>query len=129
MLYLISSNTTWFWLIIIISISTTLSIVKITEQAIPYVYIRYILGSILILFLPGFSLIKILFPKDDIDEIERVALGIGVSLAMVPFIGFILNYTPWKISLISLSISLQFLIITLAIIGLYRDYFIIKKIE
>lgn len=50
--------------------------------------IRMILGLIMVLFLPGSALVAALFPaKDDLDGIERLALGLGLSFAIVPLIG------------------------------------------
>jgi len=70
--------------------------------------IRNILGVPLVLFLPGYSLIAALFPANcDIDEIERIALSFGLSIAIVPLIGLGLNFTPWGIRLLSILISLS----------------------
>jgi uncharacterized membrane protein len=69
--------------------------------------IRIPLGLVMVLFLPGYVLIAALFPrKDDIDGIERVALSFGLSIAVVPLMGFGLNYTPWGIRLVPVVISL-----------------------
>jgi uncharacterized membrane protein len=70
--------------------------------------LRIVLGIPLVLFIPGYSLISALFPKnDELDGIERIALSIGLSICVVVFIGLALNYTPWGIRLgpILLSIS------------------------
>jgi uncharacterized membrane protein len=49
--------------------------------------IRIILGLPLVLFLPGYSLIAVLFPrKDDLDAIERIALSFGLSSAITPLL-------------------------------------------
>jgi len=32
---------------------------------------------------------------EGIDGIERVALSFGLSIAIVPLIGLVLNFTPW----------------------------------
>jgi hypothetical protein len=120
--YLFSSNAAWFWIIIALSISTTISVFTILENATPYVYIRYILGSVFVLFLPGYSLIKTLFPTREIDNIERTALSIGMSLALVPLVGLLLNYTPWGIRLTPVTLSLLSLTTILTIIGLQREY-------
>ena len=125
--YLFSKYAIWFWLIIIISMASIYSVFTIPEKSIPYVYIRYILGFIFVLLLPGFSLVKILFPKKEIDIIERIALSIGISLALVPLVGLILNFSPWGIRLTPISLSLFTLIIILAIVGLLREY--IEKTE
>ena len=120
--YLFSAHAAWFWIIISLSISTTISVFTISETAVPYVYIRYILGSIFVLLLPGYSLIKTLFPTREIDNIERTALSIGMSLALVPLVGLILNYTPWGISLTPVTLSLLSLTIILTITGLLREH-------
>lgn len=40
------------------------------------------------------------FPKEDeMEGIERIALSIGLSIAVVAIIGLVLNYTPWGIRL------------------------------
>jgi len=72
-------------------------------------FVRTVLGLIMVLFLPGYSLISALFPgKKDLDGIERIALSFGLSIAITPLLGLILNYTPFGIrqipSLISISI-------------------------
>mgnify|MGYP000085336981 CR=1 FL=1 len=72
-------------------------------------FVRMVLGPIMVLFLPGYSLISALFPrKKDLDGIERIALSFGLSIAITPLLGLILNYTPFGIrqipSLISISI-------------------------
>jgi len=83
--------------------------------------IRIILGLPLVLFLPGYSLIAALFPKkDDIDSIERIALSFGLSIAIVPLIGLILNYTPFGIRLIPILISLSLVTISLSLLAYTR---------
>ena len=120
--YLFSAHAAWFWIIITLSITTTISVFTIPENAIPYVYIRYVLGSVFVLLLPGYSLIKTLFPTREIDNIERTALSIGMSLALVPLVGLLLNYTPWGIRLTPVTLSLLSLTIILTITGLLREH-------
>lgn len=60
--------------------------------------LRVALGVPFVLFFPGYGLVSALFPrKGALDGIERVALGFGLSIALVPLIGLVLNYTPWGI--------------------------------
>lgn len=40
-----------------------------------------------------------------IDGIERVALSFGLSIAIVPLIGLVLNFTPWGIRLLPVLLS------------------------
>jgi uncharacterized membrane protein len=67
---------------------------------------RVALGLIFLLFSPGYSLIAALFPaRHSISNIERVALSFGLSIATVPLIGLILNYTPLGIRLWPVTLS------------------------
>ena len=62
--------------------------------------LRIILGIPFVLFFPGYALVAALFPgKKRLDGIERVAFSFGLSLAVVPLMALILNYTPWGVRL------------------------------
>ncbi len=86
--------------------------------------LRVILGLPFILFIPGYILVFALFPtrKTDhgIDTLERLVLSFGLSIAVVPLIGLLLNYTPWGIRLEPILFSLLFFIIGIGIVGVYR---------
>lgn len=61
---------------------------------------RIVLGLAFILFFPGYSLVSFLFAeREDLETIERIALSFGLSIAIVPLIGLLLNYTPFGIRL------------------------------
>jgi uncharacterized membrane protein len=120
--YLRSRNANWFWITMVLALATTISVFTISENSYPLIYIRYILGSIFILILPGYSLIKTLFPTREIDDIERTALSIGTSLAIVPLVGLLLNYTSWGIRLTPITLSILLLTAILAIIGIIREH-------
>ncbi len=81
---------------------------------------RVVLGLPFILFIPGYVLVFALFPGRGISTIERVALSFGLSIAVVPLVGLVLNYTPWGIRLEPILISLVVLVFVLSAIGWYR---------
>ena len=130
--YLKTRAAYWYWSTLILStmITITIFIIPETHSLVP---IRYVLGLILTMWLPGYSLIKGLFPsyketfKKTIDELERGALSIGTSLALLSVIGLILNYTPWGIQLISVIFSLFMLTTIFATIGIRRQHLSAKR--
>ncbi|HII81681.1 MAG TPA: DUF1616 domain-containing protein [Methanosarcina sp.] len=79
-------------------------------------FIRTVLGLPLVLFLPGYALIALLFPtKNGLEGIERAALSIGMSVAIVPLVGLVLNNTSFGIREMPLLASLSvFIILTCA---------------
>jgi uncharacterized membrane protein len=88
---------------------------------IPIDAIRIIPGLPFMLFFPGYTLIAALFPgKSGLQGIERLALSFGLSLAVIPLIGLILNFTPWGIRLHPILISLSVFIMAMCTIAFFR---------
>ena len=84
--------------------------------------LRIVIGLPVVLFFPGFTLLAALFPrKESLNDIERVALSFGLSIAVVPLIGLALNYTPWGIRLYPILIALFIFIFGMSVIGWYRN--------
>lgn len=124
--YVFSIHSYWYLVIIALAITTTIIILANLQNA-PIIgsiikYTRYLFGSIFILFLPGYSVIKALFPLKEIDNIERVALSIGMSLTIVAINALVLNYLPWGISITPITLSLLCVTLTLSTIAVKREY-------
>lgn len=114
---------------------TVITVLVVTLPGVRETPIRVLLGLPFVLFLPGYAFIAALFPEqghppstpddtDDlpeedaggfgggltdrgIDGIERVALSFGLSIAIVPLIGLVLNFTPWGIRLTPILVSVS----------------------
>jgi uncharacterized membrane protein len=120
--FLKTTKNIWYWITVILSILTIVVTFSISENSYPLVYTRYLLGIIFVLFLPGHSLIKVLFPTKILTDIERFALSIGLSLAITPIIGLILHYSTLGITIIPITTSILTLTIILATTALIREY-------
>jgi hypothetical protein len=119
--YVLSLRSLWFWTITALVALTTFTVFYAVAP--PLIYMRYVLGSIFVLYLPGSMLIEALYPRsEDLESLERLALSIGLSLAVVPLIGLILNYTPWGIRLTPIVTSLATFTETMAVLALVRKY-------
>lgn len=83
--------------------------------------LRIALGLPFGLFFPGYTLIAALFPKKTgLGAVERVALSVVVSVSVVSLMGFILNYTPFGITLYSVLFSVTIFIVVTSIVAWYR---------
>ncbi len=102
------------WDLLVIVLMTLLLLLVVAVN--PGTLLQTILGLPFLLFIPGYALISALFPEDEpLDHVERLALSFGLSIALTPLTGLLLNYI-WEISLAPILISLSTLI--LALIGL-----------
>ncbi|MFU8653895.1 DUF1616 domain-containing protein [Methanotorris formicicus] len=83
--------------------------------------LRKVIGIGFILFFPGYAFINFLFPKKkELDTLERLALSFGLSIAITPLIGLVLNYTPYGIRLTPILISLGAFNIVFSTLAIYR---------
>ncbi|WP_421072410.1 DUF1616 domain-containing protein [Pelotomaculum propionicicum] len=83
--------------------------------------LRAVLALPFILFFPGYTLTTALLPgKKDMGGIERIVLSFGLSIAVVPLLGLILNHTPWGISLYPVLIIVLLFTSVMSMISLSR---------
>ena len=107
---------------ILYALNILTAILFIIIAFLPNNIIRIVLGLPVVLFFPGYTLLSALFPRrESLSGIERFALSFGISMAVVPLIGLILNYTPWGIRLYPILISLFIFIFSMSVIGWYRN--------
>ncbi len=67
---------------------------------VPLASVRLLLGLVVVLFCPGYAAQVALFPRrNGIDGAERLALSVGLSLALVPLLALMLDQLPWGIRL------------------------------
>jgi uncharacterized membrane protein len=80
-----------------------------------------VIGVIYVLFCPGYVLLAALFPgRRDIDILERLAFGTGLSVVVLILIGLALNSTPWGVRLDAVLLSLTAFVVIGCGIAYYR---------
>lgn len=121
---------------------TVLTNVTVLAPVVRETPLRVVLGLPFVLFLPGYAFIAALFPEAGeaptatdnaeeegtdsrlvdrgIDGIERVALSFGLSIAIVPLIGLVLNFTPWGIRLGPILLSVSGFTLIAVVVAQYR---------
>ena len=93
-----------------------------------FVLIRVILGLPLILLVPGYTILAVLYPRrDDMDPVERLVFSLGLSPTTVTFIGFVINFTPWGIRLESIMGATTGFILVTSMLAVYRRQCVAAK--
>jgi hypothetical protein len=117
----------WLWATMILAVSVILT-VALVPDVFPLNILRLVLGSAFALYLPGSVLIQFLFSKTkELDGLERFALSVGLSLAIIPLIGLLLSYLPWGIRLVSITVSLFLFVVSFATLAATRKYMRLRK--
>jgi len=107
--------------LILIALWTVATVLCIYVPVLNQSFLRVVFALPMILFIPGYVLIAALFPRrEDLNGIERLALSFGLSIAVVPLIGLVLNYTPWGIRLDPIVVSLVIFTTVMLVIAQYR---------
>lgn len=110
-----------FAISIILALATALSF---TES------LRIVFGSVYVLFIPGFIISYIFFPKThsleqkqekSIDWIERIALSFALSIAIVPLFVFYLNLIGLRINLLNSFLTILGIILISVIILFFKN--------
>jgi uncharacterized membrane protein len=106
--------------LLIIFIWLMIMLVFVRTPVLAGTLMRTALAIPVVLFIPGYVLIAALFPRnDDMGIVERVALSFGTSIAVVPLLGLLLNFTT-GIDLNPILITLCLYTIILVFIAAYR---------
>lgn len=138
-----SDSDWWFFdLAIVIAVTGFVTFGLFTAVSGP---IRILLGLPLLLFLPGYAFISVLYPDapeaeyrtfDDesqgsnrsvlnntgLRSIERFVLSIVASIAIVPAVALGSTVTPWGISTLPILAGTAFVTITFSLLGIAQRY-------
>jgi hypothetical protein len=111
----------FFYISVVFSLAAVLA-VYLFPSNFPFIIFRWIVGLLFVLFVPGYAAVEALFGFAELDLFELIALSVGFSVTLTMFVGLLINYTPWGITLTPIVIALTALTILLDIVALLRRY-------
>jgi len=97
-------------------------VVFVLPSAFPFVVFRWIFGLLFVLFLPGYVAVEWLYVYASLDLFERFAYSVGLSVTFAMFVGLMLNYLPWRITLTPIMVSLTALTVVFDFMALFRRF-------
>jgi uncharacterized membrane protein len=128
--YLKTDDAVWYWLTILLEVTTVILFLGLSESANPWFFARNVLGLIFILFLPGFTFTKAILPiskssdmaSRSLEAIEQIALSIGISIAVVSIVGLLLYHSPLGLNYGIVVLCLLAITFVLATAAVFREY-------
>ena len=128
--FLRSNETMWYWITIIMGVIATLLFFVISETTHPLIGARNIIGLVFVLILPGYALVRILFPSNSpiktaqghLEGIERIALSVGISVVLVSIVGLLIYYLIGSLHMPAIVITLLVFTLFIATISIAREY-------
>lgn len=83
-----------------------LGLVMLGQQTTILAPLRLLFGLVYVCYVPGYCLTAALFPRrNDLSEIERLGLNLGLSIATVPVLAVVLDQSPWGLELWPIMMS------------------------
>jgi uncharacterized membrane protein len=128
--FIFTRQAAWYWMVVTFTILTVTTVLLFPSNLFMVENVRIIFGGVFLAFMPGYTLIRLLFPiahvanpdVKGLDVFERFALSLGLSLVLAPMAGLVLNYTPWGIALIPITLILTMLTLFFATAATNREY-------
>jgi hypothetical protein len=123
-----SETSNWYWIMIASTLVSAIAVLVIGEVG-TLTYIRYVAASIIVLFLPGYALLRTISPSNaqtlgepkNMYTITRLSLSIVLSIAIVSVLGLILDFSPLGVTLDSLVLSLSLFTVLFSTAALFRE--------
>jgi uncharacterized membrane protein len=110
------------WLeIIVLYTFLTMAIVYLVPSDSPFSAIRYAVGFVFVVLLPGYCLVNILFlGRNRLDPVETAVLSVALSFGIAGLVGLFLGLSPIEISFTSITVSLTVIVLVLAVVAFVR---------
>jgi uncharacterized membrane protein len=112
--------TSWLEIIVVYTF-LTMAIVYLVPSDSPLSAIRYAVGFVFVVFLPGYCLVNILFlGRNRLDPVETTVLSVALSFGIAGLVGLLLGLSPIGIGFTSITVSLTVIVLVLALVAFVR---------
>jgi hypothetical protein len=118
-------NTWWFYLAIIVTLSELLLVVS-DAQAGAALFLRIVFGLGILGLIPGFLTVLVVFPGNQLNALEKIALSIFLSVLISIMIGVLLGLGPFFQASNNI-IVLTVYVVSADIAASYRCYDFLRK--
>lgn len=110
-----------FWGTLVTTLLAIFTVLALPQQD-SWSMARVIVAGAFIIFVPGHCLMHLLFSGKTLTIVEKLALSIGLSLAIATLVGMVLNYTFLGVTIETVVAIVATFNIALAAVNAYRDF-------
>ncbi|MGC9072401.1 MAG: DUF1616 domain-containing protein [Acidilobus sp.] len=125
--YLLGAAGWWFWLYLLGVAIGVIGALLVPHSPPQVEFLKVVMGSPFLYYLPGYGLLKALFPERRWGSIEEAALSIVLSLSLDPIVGLGLVQTSPGLTISTTVASLAALEAVLGMAAAYRRYEVERK--
>ncbi|MBO0888997.1 DUF1616 domain-containing protein [Candidatus Bathyarchaeota archaeon] len=114
------SSAWWLYAILFLSLLEVIFVAYPVETS-AMLPMRIIIGLLLLGYFPGYSTSRMLFPGDQLSDLERILLSVFLSVTISITIGVILGIGYWFTGMASVVVSVAYTGFS-TLLGAYRRY-------
>jgi uncharacterized membrane protein len=118
----------WYLSTVSIAATATILVFVVPLDAYPWIYARNFFGLLFIFFIPGYAFARVALLQKmsktqltSLDIIELIGLIVGLSIVLVSLLGLMLYYSPFKLDLGAVVVSLFVITFVLSTTALLKE--------
>jgi len=115
----------WFYIVIIVAVSELFFVISDVQNG-PLLFLRIVFGLGVLGLIPGFLTVLAVFPGGGVNTLEKIALGIFLSILMSITIGVVLGIGPLFQASNNIILLTGYVILVDVTAG-YRRYSFVKR--
>jgi uncharacterized membrane protein len=116
------SRTSRFWIPLALTLGTDLLVFSVQENLILSL-VRWGLTFTFSIFVPGYCLLILLFPRRELDAVETICVSVGLSFAILSIVGLFTNFMMGSIAMQFLMPVLSIVILAFVVASVLRTNF------
>ena len=118
--FLLSNNARWYQIVMLISFSSVFSVIfQITGTL---NFLRNLIGVVYVLFIPGYSVTRILYMSEEISSTKNILFSMAISVSIAAFVGILLNYSSYGITPVPVALAVFIIVLLLSNTAIYMEY-------
>jgi hypothetical protein len=118
-------NTWWFYLVIIVAMSELFFVISNAQHG-AALFLRILFGLAMLGIIPGLLTVLIMFPGSQVNALEKIALGVFLSVVISTTVGVLLGLGPFFQASNNIIILTAYVVLA-DVAASYRSYDFLRR--